>query len=302
MIQLGDARVFLEVASSGSFSEAARRLKMPKSSVTRQIERLETTIGGQLLRRTTRTVALTPAGHEFLPHARRLVDDGIEAQNLLRAKTMGASGLLTVSATATIGRRFLVPHLPGFRARHPNVQLAIWLTPARIEVGSGEGQVDVAVRLRASGGPDLVTRKLGEVGFWVVASPGYVAEHGTPSTPDALGDHAMIELGPPSKAHQVELRRGKETVPVRYRPIVQIDDPDAVALAAEAGVGVAVIPSFIAAPAAAAGRLVRLLPGWAPAPSPINLLYRADIAPQTRVRAYVDYLVETIGQSQPWAV
>lgn len=302
MIQLGDVRVFLEVATSGSFSEAARRLKMPKSSVTRQIERLEGMIGGQLFRRTPRTVAITPAGHEFLPHARRLLDDAIEAQNLLRAKTIGASGLLTVSATGTIGRRFLVPQLPAFQARHPHVQLAIWLTPARIEVGSGEGQVDIAVRLRASGGPDLVTRKLGEVGFWVVAAPSYVAERGMPLDPGALCGHAMIELGPPNKAHQVELRRGKETVPVRYRPVLQIDDPEAVALAAEAGVGVAVVPGFVAAPAAAAGRLVRLLPDWAPAPSPINLLYRADIAPQTRVRAYVDFLVETIGQSQPWSV
>ncbi|MFX7957291.1 LysR substrate-binding domain-containing protein, partial [Acinetobacter baumannii] len=82
-------------------------------------------------------------------------------------------------------------------------------------------------------GPDLATRKLGEIDFWVVAAPQYLAMRGAPIAPTDLGGHAMIELGPPNKAHQIELRRGREIVPVRYQPHLQIDDPDAVVVAAE---------------------------------------------------------------------
>lgn len=302
MIQLSDVRVFLEVAGTGSFSQAARQLKMPKSSVTRQIDRLEGVLGGRLFRRTTRTVALTPEGRDFLLHARRLLDNGLEAQNLLRSAAVAANGLLTISATAPFARRFLVPYLPEFQRRHPQVQLALWLTAGRVEVGTGQGQVDVAIRLRSSAGPDLATRKLGDIAFWVVASPDYIAAHEQPDAPADLARHDMIELGPPNKAHQVELRRGKEIVPVRYQPCLHIDEPDAVAAAAEVGAGIAVIPAFIAAPAVAGGRLVRILPDWAPAPMPINLLYRTETTPPIRVRAFADYLFETIGQEQPWNV
>lgn len=301
MIQLGDVRIFLEVVTGGSFSEAARRLKMPKSSVTRQIDRLEATLGGKLFHRTTRVVALTPEGRDFLPHARRLFDNSMEAQHILQSAAVSASGLLTISATAPFARRFLVPHLPEFQARHPNVQIALWLSPGRVEVGSGPGEVDIAIRLRSSAGPDIATRKLGEIDFWVVAAPHYLARQGAPIEPLDLSRHAMIELGPPSKAHQVELRREREIVPVRYQPSLQIDDPDAVTIAVEAGAGIAVVPSFVAASAVANGRLVRVLADWAPAPIPINLLYRSDTTPPIRVRAYADYLVETIGQIEPWS-
>lgn len=300
MIQLGDIRVFLEVVASGSFSEAARRLKMPKSSVNRQIDRLEATVGATLFRRSARIVTLAPEGREFLPHARRLLDDGIEAETALRSSAKRASGLLSISATAPFARPFLVPYLPAFQAMNPDVEVALWLTPARVEVGTGEGQVDIAIRLRSAAGPDLGTRKLGEIGFCVTASPSYVAAHGAPAQPEDLRSHRMVELGPPNKAHQVELHCGKEVAAIRYKPRLQIDDPEAVALAVEAGAGIAVLPSFIVAPLLAAGRLVRLLPDWAPAPIPINVLYRTDFAPPTRVRAYVDYLFDTIGKSQPW--
>ncbi|NIJ08723.1 DNA-binding transcriptional LysR family regulator [Sphingomonas vulcanisoli] len=297
MIQLGDLRVFLEINATGSFSEAARRLRMPKSSVARQIDRLERTLGGALFARTSRTVALTDAGRAFLPHARRLYDDGVETENVLKNGNRGASGKLTVSATAPFARHFLVPHLPAFLDRHPDVQVALWLTPARVEVGSGEGQVDIAIRLRFSAGPDLANRKLGEIDFVVVASPAYLAAYGAPERPDDLKHHQLIELGPPNKAHQVELRRGKEIATIRYNPRLQIDDPDAVCLAAENGAGIAVVPRFVAAPAVAAGRLANILPDWGAAPIPVSLLYRTNIAPPGRIRAYAEFLLETVGRA-----
>lgn len=300
MLQLTDVRVFLEVVTSGSFSDAARRLKMPKSSVGRQIERLEAEVGGALFRRSTRSVALTEEGRTFLPHARRLHDDSVEAGNVLRGCGRTASGQLSVSTTAPFARAFLIPHLPLFLARHPGVQLKLWLTPGRAEIGTAPGQVDVAIRLRSVAGPDLANRKLGEIGFSIVASPDYLATNGMPSEPADLASHRIVEVGPQNKAHQVDLHRDGALATVRYTPQLHIDDPEAVCVAAEAGAGIAVLPGFLAAPSLARGALVRVLDGWAPAPVPIHVLYATDLAPSLRVRAFVDFLFETIGRGMPW--
>lgn len=302
MLHLPDIRVFLEVAASGSFSEAARRLKMPKSSVTRQMDRLEGDVGQTLFHRQTRSITLTEDGRTFLPHARRLFDDAMEAEHAVRGPDRGAVGQLSVSATPTFARPFLVPHLPAFQARYPNVRINLWLTPARIEVGTEPGQVDVAIRLRSSAGPDLANRKLGEIGFWLVAAPGYLEANGTPMQPDDLKHHRIVELGPPNKAHQIDLLRDKQAATVRYEPRLQIDEPEAVCIAAAAGAGIALLPTFIVAEAVGRGALVRVLPDWAPGPIPINILYRTDVTPRACVRAFVDFLIETIGQSQPWHI
>lgn len=296
MIQLGDVGVFLEVTACGGFSSAARRLKMAKSSVVRQVDRLEAQVGARLLHRAARSVSLTAEGRVFLPYARRLLDNGLEAEAALKGVESGAVGLVSISATGPFARAFVVPHLPAFQARHPGVEVALWLTPARMEVGPEPGQVDIAIRLRSEAGPELSTRRLGEIGLWIVAAPAHLEAHGRPQHPNDLADHRMIELGPPNKANQIELHRGGDTAVVRYRPVLQIDDPEAVLIAAVAGAGVAVVPDFVAAEAVADGRLVRLLEPWASTPIPINLLYRADTAPPTRVRAMVDHLVETISR------
>lgn len=299
MIQLGDVRLFLEVVSAGSFSDTARRLQMPKSSVGRQIERLEAELGGALFRRNTRSVTLTEEGRTFLPHAKRLHDDGVEAGNVLRDGGRTASGLLSVSATAPFARAFLIPHLQPFLSRHPGIQLRLLLTPGRLEIGTAPGQVDIAIRLRSVVGPDLANRKLGEVGFSIVASPAYLDANGMPVTPADLAGHRIIEVGPANKANQVELHRDGAVATVRYAPQLHIDDPEAVCAAAQAGIGIAVLPSFIVAPSIASGTLVRVLDGWAPAPVPIHVLYCTDLAPSMRVRAFVDFLFETIAPCLP---
>lgn len=300
MIQLSDVQIFLQIVSTGSFSAAARVLKTPKSSVTRQIERLERTVGRALLHRTARAVTLTEAGRAFLPHARRLLNDGVEAENVLRCAAQSAHGRLSISTTGPFARAFLVPHLPAFLERHPNVEVAMWLTSVRMEVGTGEGQVDIAIRMRSAAGPDLASRKLGEIDFWLVASPAYLAALGSPAGPDDLKDHRFIEIGPPNKAHHVELHRGHEVATIRYTPRLHLDDPEAVCIAAEGGAGLALLPSFVAVAAVARGTLVRVMPDWAPTRVPILVLYRTDVAPPVRVRAYVDHLFDTVGASEPW--
>lgn len=300
MIQLSDVQVFLEIVSAGSFTAASRALKLPKSSVARQIARLEQEVGCALLDRSTRVVALTEDGRTFLPHARRLLDDGIEAQNVLRLKGKGASGLLTIATTGLIGRRFIVPLLPAFRTRNPNIRIALWLGQERHEIGPGAGEADVAIRLRTIAAPDIGNQKLGEIDFRIVAAPRYLAERGVPQTPEDLAGHAIIELGPAGKLSRLVLNGHERTAAVPFAPPIHIDDPEAVRIAALAGGGIAVLPGFLVQEDVRSGGLCTILDDWRQAPVPIHVLYRTHVAPPIRVRTYVDYLVETLGRTQPW--
>ena len=300
MILLTDVRVFLEIAGSGSFTGAAAALRLPKSSVARQMLRLEDELGCQLIERTTRKVALTDAGRTFLPHARRLLDDSIEAVGVLRGAGESASGLLSVSAPGTFGRMFVAPLLPEFRKRYPNVRVALRLAAAKVAVGVEPGSVDVAIRLGPVLEPDLGTRRLGELRFWLVASPGYLKGRRWPAAPLDLADHDLIELPTPARDNRLELHRLGEVQTVRCVPSIGIDDPEAVRGVALADGGIATLPDFLVRADVAEGRLVRVLDEWAPPPATIQVVFGTRIAPPLRVRAFVDFLRDTLGQTEPW--
>lgn len=297
---LADVRVFLEIAGTGSFTGAAAALRLPKSSVARQLARLEEALGRTLLARTTRRVALTEDGRAFLPYARRLIDDSIEAMHVLRGDGEGASGLLSVSAPGTFGRQFLAPLLPGFRRRYPAVRVALRLSGARARLGVGEA--DVALRLGAVLEPDLGVRRLGQIEFWLVAAPSYLRGRPEPREPLDLSGHELIELPTPAADNRLELVRDGEHRSVRCVPAIGIDDPEAIRAVVLAGGGIATLPAFLAWADVAAGALRRVLPDWAPPPAPISLLHTARMAPPLRVRAFVDFMAEALGRAQPWRV
>jgi DNA-binding transcriptional LysR family regulator len=243
---------------------------------------------------------LTEEGRSFLPHARRLFDNGVEAQNALRPKGKGASGLLTIATTGLIGRRFVVPYLPAFRERHPHIRLALWLGQERREIGASLGEADIAIRLRTVASPEFGHLKLGEIDFKIVASPLYLERKGVPKTPEDLGKHDIIELGPAGKHNRLTLTGKDRTASVAFAPPFHIDDPEAVRIAALAGGGVAVLPAFLVREDVRRGALKSILDDWRQAPVPIHALYRTHVAPPIRVRTYIDYLMETIAKAKPW--
>lgn len=277
MIQLSDVRVFLQILDNGSFTSAAKALKVPKSSVARQLQRLEKEVGCELLLRTTRSVALTDEGRAFLPHARRLLDDSIEATNATRRNADGARGLVTVSTSSTFGRAFIAPLLPRFLKRHPGVRVSLNLTPAKI--GIGIDQADIAIRLGPIVEPRLGVRRLGQIDFWLVATPRYLKGRRPIEEPVDLSKHDLIELRPPASDNRLDLMRHRKVQSVRCVPIVEINDPDAVKTVVLADCGIGTLPTFLVAKDVAEGRLVRVLAEWAPAPANISLLFNAAVAP-----------------------
>lgn len=298
MIQLTDVRVFLEVVNAGSFTTAARTLKLPKSSVARQMARLEEELGASLIARTTRTLELTDEGQTFLPHARRLLDDSIEASNVIRSHAEGASGLLTVTASGTFGRMFLAPHLATFRKRHPNIRIDLKLTAKKMEIGVG--QADIAIRLGPIVDPNLGVQSFGRIDFCLVATPAYLKGRASITKPLDLGKHELIELRPPASDNQLELHKDGKIECVRCVPGIIIDDPDTAKVVCLAGGGIATVPTFLVAHEIHDGTLVRVLPEWSLTSAPISVVYAKQVAPPLRVRAYLEFLFATIGRTLPW--
>jgi DNA-binding transcriptional LysR family regulator len=300
MMQLVDVQVFTEIARTGSFTAAATTLGMPKSSVARNLARLEHELGCTLLSRSTRKVGLTDAGRAFLPHARRLMHDCAEARHSLRSFGDSAKGTLLVTSPAMFGRTFIAPILPDFRRRHPGVRVVLNLTPAKIDIAAG--QADVGIRLGPILQPDLAVRRLGHIDYWIVASPSYLAGRDPITSPDDLARHEVIELRPPAVDNRLDLVRGSELRSIRCVPGIEINDPESVRLAALAGGGIAALPTFLVSNDLANGRLVRVLAEWAPRAASIGLVHSASTTTPLHVRAFLDFLVETIGHSVPWSV
>jgi DNA-binding transcriptional LysR family regulator len=288
---LADVKVFVAIADAGSFTAAAQALHAPKSSVARQLQRLEDELGRTLIARTTRTLRLTDNGKAFLPHARRLIDDEIEARSVLQAGAEGASGLLTVSAPATFGRIFLAPKLPEFLRRHPKVRVYLRLTAAKVQIGVGH--TDLAFRLGPLVEPGLASRSLGSIAIALVAAPGYLSARPAIHEPLDLASADFIELRPPASNHRLALFRAGVEQSLRYVPRLEMDDPDAVKSTVLAGAGVAALPRFLVEDELRRGELAQVLPEWAPAPAALHLVYASNSALPLRVRAFLDFFAGT---------
>ena len=298
MIILADVHVFLEIAQTGHFAGAARKLGAAKSSVTRQLGRLEAELGRKLFERTTRTLALTDEGRVFLPYARRLVDDSREAASVVQARKGRGSGLLKVSSPGAFGRWFVGPQIARFRRRHPEVRVSLELTSRKATLGPDGA--DIALRLGPLVDPGLGVRRLGAVDYALVAAPGLFRDGRAPERPEAIRDHPFLALRPPVGERRIELRRGRESVSVGLLPVAECNDPEVVrAICLDKG-GLAALPRFLVAPDLAAGRLETVLPGWAPPPAEILVVYSAQTAPPLRVQAFMDFLFETLGEEKPW--
>ena len=297
-MRLADLRVFVEIVEAGSFTAAARALRAPKSSVARQLARLEDELGAPLFVRTTRTLSLTPSGRAFWPHARRLLDDEIEARNVLRAGVDGAAGLLTISAPATFGRTFVAPQLPRFLKRHPHVQIDLRLTAAKSRIGAG--QTDLAFRLGALVETGVASRPLGTIDYALCAAPAYLKACKPILDPLDLARSDFVELRPPAAEHRIRLLREGEELSLHYVPRLKMDDPDGVKAALLAGAGVAALPRFLVEDELKGGALVRVLPEWAPASAPVHLVFASSRSAPLTVRAFVDFVQSVWGREVPW--
>lgn len=294
-IDPNDLLIFASVAEWGSFSRAAARLGLPKSTISRRLAALEHRLGERLLLRTTRRQALTEFGQQLLGHARQVADE-VEAVTALSAHRQAApSGRLRVSMPSDFANVLLADTLAAFVALHPAITLELDLSPRRVDL-LGEG-FDVAVRMGDL--PDdrlLAARQLKVLTNGLYAAPGYLAEHGRPATPDDLLGHAAVRLpGPNGEPEPWALTRGGERWEGLPPGRLLANSPELLIRLAAAGSGIAAVPDVLAVADVSRGRLQRVLPGWSlPAHTAWAVFPGRKLMP-TKTRAFIDMLMVALG-------
>lgn len=287
MDRFHEIEVFIAVHDAGSFAKAGQRLRLSPPAVTRAISALEDRLGARLFQRTTRRLAITDVGARFLDSARRIVEDLGAAEREALGATTTARGHLTVTASVTLGRSLLAPIARQFLAEHPEITVTVLLLD-RITNLIEEG-IDAAFRVGPLPDSTLVARKLGSVQRLLVASPAYLAAHGTPATPADLTRHAMIAFTGLMPNREWRFQDGRSGKAVAFMPRLEINDAVSAIAAAEAGEGISVALSYMVAERIRDGRLVPVLTDVTPPPAPVHLVFPQSRQLTPKLRAFVDF-------------
>jgi DNA-binding transcriptional LysR family regulator len=292
--------VFAAVVTAGNFSAAARRLGLSNASVSREVARLERRLGAQLLRRTTRKMSLTEVGEVFYDRCQRVRDEAEQAARSVGESQAEPRGEIRLSAPTAFGHRQLAPRLPAFLERFPQARLHVELTDRLVDLVNE--RLDLVIRI--TGRPAdaaLVQRRLCPIRFVACAAPSYLAKHGVPREVADLARHNC--LGHPSAApwrpilSQGGLPRGRR---VRIRGDLNLDNGDALYRVALLGHGIVCLPSFLVGDDLREGRLVHVLPAALALEASAFALYPQSRHPPAKVRALIDYLVDTLGPEPDW--
>ena len=296
---LAAIEAFVRVAESNSFSEAARRLRLSKSVVSRQVSALEAELGVRLFHRTTRSLTLTEAGRGYFESTSRILEE-LEAARLAVSHLQATPrGLLRVNAPMSFGFLHLAPALPDFLALYPEVSVDLVMNDRFVDLVD-EG-FDVAVRIGALVDSSLVARRLAPVRRVMCASPAYLAARGVPATPDDLRHHDCLSNSNIATLHEWRfVTADGRPWPVDVKGRFRANNGDALRIAALRHLGIANLPSFIAGGALQAGTLVSVLDGFTLQDMSLNAVYPHARYLSPKVRAFVDFLAERFGPRPYW--
>ncbi|MEM7518172.1 MAG: LysR family transcriptional regulator, partial [Planctomycetota bacterium] len=292
MDNLAPLRLFVEVAKAGGFTEAARRLGVSASSISKAVQRLEEELGAKLLVRTTRSVSLTVEGERLLGSARQLIDDADNLTAEFSDSLENPRGRLVISAPAVFGRVWLTERVLAFMRRFPEVEVELMFEDRQVDLVA-EG-VDIAIRIGQLGdSPNLVARKLFDDRVYSCASPDYLARMGVPEQPDDLTRHRGIHyrVRNTGRLFPFMFEVDGEVVRRTLDPVLVGNSVDALMQAAEQGLGIAQLPSFLAREGFASGRLVEVLAEHRMDRFPYSIIYLDRRLVPPRVRAFVDFAV-----------
>ncbi|HZY19049.1 MAG TPA: LysR family transcriptional regulator [Ramlibacter sp.] len=293
MDQIQTMRVFARVVEAGSFTKAAVSLDLPKGTVTKLVQHLEARLKVRLLNRTTRRVSVTPDGAVYYERATRVLNDldDIEA-SMMNAHAM-PSGRLRVDVGASVARLVVIPALPAFYERYPEIQLDLGVGDRPVNLITDN--IDCVIRGGDLVDESLVARRIANLDVITVASPEYLRRHGVPRHPSDLDQgHAMLAYFSERTGRfypDVFVRDG-ETIEWTGRYKLSVNDSNAHLEGLLHGLGLSQTASFVAAPYLASGQLVRVLPEWSCPSIPVHVVYPPNRHLSGKVRAFVDWAVE----------
>jgi DNA-binding transcriptional LysR family regulator len=291
-LELKDLQIFVRAAELQSLSAAAVALRVPKSTASRSLLRLEERLGAALLRRTNRRLVLTETGLLLHRHALRILGEVEQAETAVSLVRGAPRGLLRVTAPLTFGRAFVAPLLPEFLDSHPEIRMALELTPGGVDpVGS---DADVAIRVGPLADSQLRARKLGRAEVWLCASPRYLQRRGAPKQPADLETHDVLDWSGSDGRRDWPLVGPAGAEIVHVTPRLAVNDASVLRVAAIAGTGIGWIPAFLCDVDVRSGRLRRVLPEWQREAAEIYALFPGGRALAPKVRAFVAFLVERL--------
>lgn len=286
-------QAFVRVVETGSFTKAAETLYMSKTSVTQLIQQLEARLRVKLLNRTTRKVNVTADGAAYYDRAVRVLADVDDAETSLSAAAVLPRGRLRVDVPSPFARFILIPALPAFYAKYPDIQIDLGVSDRRVDL-IGEN-VDCVVRGGELTDQSLMARRIGELQLRVYASPSYLQRAGTPHHPRDLEDprHRIVgyRWARTGKLFPIVTRRGDETVPVQSRYALAVDDGNAYIAAGLAGVGVLWLPTYMAREAVERGELLPLFEDWQLDTMPMFVAYPPNRHISVKLRVFIDWIV-----------
>lgn len=294
--------MLIAVVEHGGFSPAARRLGLAPSSLTRQLNALEESLGTLLLNRSTRAVTLTEAGQQYYEDARRILEELENADRSASESSGPPSGLLRVSLPAAFGRLHVAPALPLFLRQCPDMRLDIQLSDAVISLV--EDRIDVAIRLGSPASENLVARKLASHRRVICASPDYLGEHGVPTQPSELSRHNCLLFDYATATSTWIMSRADKTEKVLVSGNLRANGSELLREAAIGGSGLVLMPTWLVGEDIAAGRLLSVLDEWSPGVAAddgaIWAVYLQSRRGSKKLAAFLDFLVQHFGAQPYW--
>ncbi|MFT3717652.1 LysR family transcriptional regulator [Pseudorhodoferax sp.] len=296
-------RAFSRVVEAGSFTKAAQTLQMSKTTVTQLVQQLEARLRVKLLHRTTRKLSVTPDGAAYYERVVRLLADMDDAETSLSSAAAAPKGRLRVDVPSPLARLVLVPALPAFHARYPDIQFDMGVSDRMVDL-IGDN-VDCVVRGGEITDQSLMARHVGDLQIGAYAAPSYVERLGAPEHPREMEntDHRIVGFMHP-RTGMVEPRTmhcGNERIEVKSRYVLAVDDGNAYLEAGLAGLGVLWLPTYMAAAHQARGELIPVFEQWRFDPMPLYVAFSPNRHVSAKLRVFIDWIVELMKKPVPRA-
>lgn len=286
-------RAFVRVVDAGTFTRASDLLGMPNSTVTKLIQELERHLRVKLLQRTTRRVSVTPEGALYYDKAMQLLADLDDMDTGFIANQQRPRGRLRIDMGSSIATSVLIPALPEFQARFPEIEIDVGVSDRMADLVADN--IDCVIRGGASQDPSLVARPIGATGWVTCATPAYLAAHGVPRHPDDLkSGHHVVSYVATHSNRAVPLRFAIDGVEVACKTsaLVRVNESNAHAAAALAGLGIVQTFTYMVKAHLASGALVPVLAQFQPAPYPFFVVFPQNRYVSNRQRVFIDWLVD----------
>ena len=294
MNKLQAMEVFVNVVDSGGFTRAADQMQLPKATVSTLIQSLEASLAVKLLHRTTRHVSVTADGAAYYERCLRILSDVRDAEESLSRTRLSPSGRLRVDVPTGLAGSVLVPALPDFFTRYPDIQMEMGCSDRAVDLV--EEGVDCAVRAGQLVDSSLIARRVGILHFVTCAAPSYLERYGRPSHPDELTRHLCVNYfsSKTGKIVDWDFSRGAERVQVALPGHIALNDTNAYTAAGLAGLGIVQMPNFLLDPLVADGSFEQVLPEWSSDSIPVHVVYPQNRHLSAKVRVFVEWVAELL--------